>query len=306
MTKAFSILKKSSLGRKMAAMLVVMFISSLAILFFLLNLLLQNQAVGRIDQQSNLVMDSMLAIRQYTSEHVNPIVAPINKSNLGFLPEAVPSYSATTVFSFLKKNPNYTNYSYREATLNPTNLKDKADAYEAAIIEDFRNNPTTQSKSGVRQTPIGNFHYLAKPIKVSKQSCLACHSDPGLAPQSQLLTYGKNNGFGWKLGETVGAQIVAVPVDSIYREKWKSLASLFSLIALSFLAAGLATLLLLKRFVLSPIQLMSLRADQASIDPEAIQFTEKSRSDEIGTIAKSLERMRQSLIISMRMIKEKD
>ncbi|MFN9056339.1 MAG: DUF3365 domain-containing protein [Cyanobacteriota bacterium] len=290
----------------MAKTLVVIFLTSLAIVLSLLNFLLQGQAISRINQQSNLIMDSMLAVREYTSQHVNPIVAPMNNNNVEFMPEAVPSYSATTVFSFLKNNPNYSNYSYREATLNPTNLKDKADSTESEIIQEFRANPTMKLKTGERQTPVGSFHYIARPIKVSKQSCLACHSDPALAPKSQLLTYGKNNGLGWKLGETIGAQIVTVPVDAIYTSKRNSLLSLSSLVGLSFLGVGLATLILLQKLILRPIRLMSARADEASIHPEAIEFAEKSRPDEIGSIARSLERMKQSLIISMRMLKEKN
>ncbi|MEY4352350.1 MAG: hypothetical protein RLZZ609_591 [Cyanobacteriota bacterium] len=306
MAKLLGSLNNSSLTRRMATTLVVIFLTSLAIVLSLLNFLLQGQAISRINQQSNLIMDSMLAVREYTSQHVNPIVAPMNNNNVEFMPEAVPSYSATTVFSFLKNNPNYSNYSYREATLNPTNLKDKADSTESEIIQEFRANPTMKLKTGERQTPVGSFHYIARPIKVSKQSCLACHSDPALAPKSQLLTYGKNNGFGWKLGETIGAQIVTVPVDAIYTSKRNSLLSLSSLVGLSFLGVGLATLILLQKLILRPIRLMSARADEASIHPEAIEFAEKSRPDEIGSIARSLERMKQSLIISMRMLKEKN
>lgn len=306
MAKLLGSLNNSSLTRRIAITLVVIFLTSLAIVLSLLNFLLQGQAISRINQQSNLIMDSMLAVREYTSQHVNPIVAPLNNNNIEFMPEAVPSYSATTVFSFLKNNPSYSNYSYREATLNPTNLKDKADSTESDIIQEFRTNPTMKLKTGERQTPVGSFHYIARPIKVSKQSCLACHSDPALAPKSQLLTYGKNNGFGWKLGETIGAQIVTVPVDAIYTSKWNSLLSLSSLVGLSFLGVGLATLILLQKLILKPIRLMSARADEASIHPESIEFSEKSRPDEIGSIARSLERMKQSLIISMRMLKDKN
>lgn len=222
------------------------------------------------------------------------------------MPEAVPSYSATTVFSLLKEEKSYANYSYREATLNPTNLKDKADSLETQIIQEFRSNPTIKIKTGERHTPVGNFHYVARPIKVSSQSCLACHSTPELAPRSQLLTYGKNNGFDWKLGETIGSQIVTVPVDEIYISKWNSLLSLALLISLSFLAVGMSTLFVLQKLILKPIRLMSARADQASVQPESIEFSEKLRADEIGTIAKSLDRMKHSLVISMRLLAKKN
>ena len=53
---------------------------------------------------------------------------------------------------------------------------------------------------------------LSRPIRVTDQSCLACHSTPAAAPPTMVDLYGTANGFGWKLGETVGAQIVSVPM----------------------------------------------------------------------------------------------
>ena len=295
---------QTSLARTIALVLGIIFSLSLAVALLSLNAILDDDATSQINNQARFIMDSMLAVREYTSTLVNPIIAPINNESLEFHPEAVPSYSATTVFSLLKKDPNYGSYAYREATLNPTNLKDKADAIETAIIEEFRANPTLKAKSGYRDTPLGSFHYIARPIKISKASCLACHSDPSLAPKSQLLTYGKTNGYGWKLGETVGAQIVTVPIDAIYRSKWHSLTATSLLIFAAFIAAGAATSAALQKIILDPIRKISARADQASIDPKTVDFHEKSRRDEIGSIARSLERLKQSLIISMKMLNE--
>lgn len=40
-----------------------------------------------------------------------------------------------------------------------------------------------------------------------------CHSTPANAPQTMIDSYGNANGFGWKLNEVVGAQIVSVPMS---------------------------------------------------------------------------------------------
>ena len=74
---------------------------------YILDGVLFNQAQSQIDANANLLMDSMLAVREYTSKEVNPIVDPINRKESTFLPEAVPSYSATRVFSYLVNNKNY-------------------------------------------------------------------------------------------------------------------------------------------------------------------------------------------------------
>jgi Protein of unknown function (DUF3365) len=40
---------------------------------------------------------------------------------------------------------------------------------------------------------------------------LICHSTSEAAPVEMVKVYGTANGFGWKLNEVIGAQIVSVP-----------------------------------------------------------------------------------------------
>jgi HAMP domain-containing protein len=293
------------LSRQLAMTLAVIFAVSVLVAMLLLNQLFGVQARTLINQRSNFFMDSMLAVREYTSQKVNPIVAPLNEQGEVFRPEAVPSYSATTVFEFLRSQPQYRQFSYREATLNPTNLKDKADSFEAKLVETFRSDGGRKILSGDRVTSLGTFHYVAKPIRVSKESCLSCHSTPDRAPKSQILAYGTTNGFGWNLNEVVGAQIVTVPVEEVVATKNRSLLLTGALLLLTFLAVALVTNRVLGQLILRPMRAISLKADEASVTPASVSFDEKSRQDEIGLLARSFERMKQSLAISMQMLKDR-
>lgn len=294
------------LKQQLAITLAVVMTASILAAVLLLDQLFAWQARGLIDQRSSFFMDTMLAVREYTSKDVNPIVAPLNEGPGVFRPEAVPSYSATTVFDYLKQaKADYKQYSYREAALNPTNLKDKADTFEAGIIQALRDSPSSAVLSGEKATPLGRFHYVAKPIKITKESCLACHSTPDRAPRSQLLAYGDSNGFGWQLNEVVGAQIVTVPQDAVLQAKRHSLLTTTSLLVLVFMVVGLTANSVLNRLILKPMRQISLKAEEASVTPATVSFSEKSRADEIGLLARSLERMKQSLSISMQMLKER-
>ncbi len=53
-----------------------------------------------------------------------------------FLPQSVPFYAATE--HFLRLHAERPDYSYQEATLNPTNLRDRATDWQADIIQRFR------------------------------------------------------------------------------------------------------------------------------------------------------------------------
>ncbi len=103
-------------------------------------------------------------------------------------------------------------YTYREPTSNPTNVNDRAVDWEADIINDFRDDASKSETVLIRDTPGGTFLTLAQPLKVGSQACLSCHSTPENAPPTMVALYGSQNGFGWKLGEIVGAQVVSIPL----------------------------------------------------------------------------------------------
>jgi len=278
---------------------------SILISILLLNILFGWQARQLIDQRAAFFMDAMLSVREYTSKKVNPILAPLNQGAGLFRPEAVPSYSAQTVAGLLKGKPEFREYSYREAAINPTNLRDKADSFETGVIEAFRRNPSLKIQSGEKSTPLGTVHYVAQPIKVGKESCLVCHSTPDRAPASQLLAYGDTGGFGWKLNEIVGTQIVTVPQAAVFMAKDRSLLLTAALLVVAFSVVGVIMNAVLDRLILRPMRDISRKADEASVTPATVNFEERERRDEIGLLARSFERMKQSLAISMQMLKDR-
>jgi Protein of unknown function (DUF3365) len=84
---------------------------------------------------------------------------------------------------------------------------------EADVVNFFRDNPSKTEFVGRRNTPIGRSLFLSTPIRVDSESCLGCHGAAEKAPAEIVKLYGSGNGFGWQLGDVVGAQIVSVPAD---------------------------------------------------------------------------------------------
>ena len=126
-----------------------------------------------------------------------------------FAAQSIPFYAATEAFNYFRKR--YPDYSYKEAALNPTNPRDRTVEWEADIVNIFNKTPTKTDLVGYRETPEGPSLYYSAPIRVDSQSCLSCHSSAEDAPREMTKVYGKNNGFGWKINDIIGAQIVSVP-----------------------------------------------------------------------------------------------
>jgi hypothetical protein len=127
-----------------------------------------------------------------------------------FHPQSVPAFAATEIFGYLREK--FPNYFYKEATLNPTNPRDRATDWETDIVNQFRGDTEHGEISAARDTPNGISLFLARPIKVNNVSCLECHSTADKAPVEMIKLYGTANGFGWKLDDIIGAQIVSVPL----------------------------------------------------------------------------------------------
>src|SRR5580704_11749157 len=104
--------------------------SGLLIAHFAYDFLMQN-ARAQVLQQAELMMASARSTRDYTSIQIKPLLLKNPEHETSCLPQTVPAYAATTVFNHRRKA--YPNYSYREATLNPTNLADRADDWESDV-----------------------------------------------------------------------------------------------------------------------------------------------------------------------------
>ncbi|MBV9733362.1 MAG: DUF3365 domain-containing protein [Verrucomicrobia bacterium] len=127
-----------------------------------------------------------------------------------FHPQSVPAFAATEIFGYLREK--FPNYFYKEATLNPTNPRDRATDWETDIVNQFRSDTGHSEMSAARDTPNGISLFLARPITVNNVSCLECHSTADKAPVEMIKLYGTANGFDWKLNDIIGAQVVSVPL----------------------------------------------------------------------------------------------
>lgn len=190
-------------------------------------------------QQANILIETMDSVRDYTSTQVGPVLLPA--STMRFLPEGVPSYAAQQVFERLRQQPEYSQFSYKEATLNPTNLRDKADDFETDIVGTFQAGRNASTVTGFRKRPQGDFFYMAQAIRVSDPSCLQCHSTPDVAPRAMVDFYGTRHGFGWKLNEVIGAQVIYLPVAAL-SDPHQSLFIRVWMVFATVLALALATL----------------------------------------------------------------
>jgi len=249
-------------------------------------------------QNARIMIEGASAIRTYTSESVSPLLQ--QQMKIEFLPYAIPSFAAQTNFRLVQRK--LPEYSYREPTLNPTNPSDKAAEWEAEIINQFRDYPDKAELVTIRDTPAGPFLTLARPLKVGSERCLVCHSTADKAPPTMTALYGTQNGFGWKLGEIVGAQVVSIPLAVPLARAQRTFLLFVAALAGTFIVVILLVYLLLSFIVVKPVNEISDMASEVSLGKlNAPELVSRSQ-DEIGSLAASFTRMRRSVEESLRML----
>ncbi|HEY2970524.1 MAG TPA: DUF3365 domain-containing protein [Casimicrobiaceae bacterium] len=260
---------------------------------------LQSNAREEILDNARVMMESALSSRSYTNSQVKPLLE--TQLRYSFLPQSVPAYAATEQFNDLRKK--YPDYSYKEATLNPTNPRDRATDWEADVVNQFRNGTAKGSELvGERDTASGPALYLARPIQIKDPACLACHNTVAEAPKTMIELYGPANGFGWKLNEIVGAQIVSVPSALPIQRANHTFKVFMLLLTLVFVITFILLNVMLHSIVIQRIKTLSKLADQVSLgNLETAEFKTRSK-DEIGVLTGALARMHKSLVQAIKML----
>ncbi len=260
-------------------------------------LLFQN-AREEILQNARMIMSSAIASRTYTTKQVAPLLHRLGDEE--FLPQTVPAFAATEQFAALRTD--FPDFSYKEATLNPTNLRDKATDWEVDVVNAFRQDPERAEMVIERDTPTGRALALAKPIRIKDEACLRCHSTVAAAPPSMLKRYGDANGFGWQMNEVIGAQLVSVPMSLPIQRAEKAFVTFMSSMGGIFLIVFAILNLLLMVLVVRRVTRLARLADEVSRGKiDGPDFPTHGK-DEVSVLGQSFNRLKKSVAHAIKML----
>jgi HAMP domain-containing protein len=289
---------KMSLSVKFNLVFFVIFAAGFAGTGIIADRLLQQNAVQMTVQDASLMIEAATAVHNYTSEQVTPLLA--TQIKYVFVPQSIPAYSAIeSLLAIQKKIPGF---SYKSAMLNPTNPRDRATDWENDVIRRLHDHPELPQLVGQRDTPSGPSLYIARPTRIDSAACLECHSTPSAAPRTMLDKYGPANGFGWPLHETIGAQVVSVPMSlplAHARLVWRTF---MTSVAAVFVCALLALNVMVHFLVTRRLGALSRAADEASLGKLGAAEFKVRGSDEIASLAVSFNRMKTSLVEALKLL----
>lgn len=296
-------LRDMSLSTKFTVGILIVFLVGIAASWVIMSNIVRRSAEQTVAEKGQMLLAAMNAVRAYTTGHINPLVVERLYEELMFIPESVPAYSARTVFENLRGNPEYGDFFYREVTNNPTNPRDRADDFEGAILTSFRQDPEAGEISGFRTLESETVFYSARPLRLTSESCLQCHSSPQVAPASLINTYGPQNGFGWELGDVIAAQMIYVPATEVINSATARLNVVMAGVIAVFVVVVLVVNTLLRREVVRPVVAVAALAEkighgevtEADLSEANVKRLEQ-RGDEIGRMTDVFLQMARNVI----------
>ncbi|MEC5387910.1 DUF3365 domain-containing protein [Uliginosibacterium sp. H3] len=228
------------------------------------------QARDEVMQKAQMLLDTALAVRSYTVDEVAPVVKEAEAAHASgtdagkFRAQQVPSFAAQSAMRRLTKN--YPEYTYRETSLNPTNIVDRASDWEVGLIRAYQDDGKLKELSGQLGEGANERFYVTRPIRLSNPACLECHSTADVAPKAMIAKYGASNGFGWKLNDVVGLQVVEVPVAPTRHKAISSFLVTIGSLTCVFILTSTIFLLLLRRHVTRPLEAITRSAHDISLN----------------------------------------
>jgi HAMP domain-containing protein len=280
-----------SLRVKFNFTMLLAFVVGLAVAAAIFHRLALNQAKNEVLREASIMMSAALAMRSYTAQEITPLLA--EQSKLRFLPHTVPSWAAQTTLRKVEKQ--FPDYTYKEASMNPTNPADRATDWESDIIGEFTRDPDLEEFVSTRDSATGPTLSLSKPIRLEDRACLTCHTRPSAAPSTLIDLYGNANGFGWKL-------VVTLPLQVAIERAWKTFGLYMGVLGGIFLLMLILLNLMLSAMIVRPVRRMSQIADAISTGDLTAPEIEPKGRDEIASLGTSFNRMRRSLENAMKLL----
>lgn len=259
---------------------------------------LKQEATREAIEKTELFAAIMSANQRYMAQNIRP---DINEKLPGYyFPEATVGIQMLVETAELIQQE-YPEYIFRVVSPNPLNKTNLSDDFENRIIKGFSREEYDHWEGFIEKE--GKKYYATAIPVEARRDCIWCHSTPAEAHPDMVEEYGTESGYGYKLGEIVGARIIYVPTAKAMELARKKLAiTIITLSILSFIAFFLIDAVI-NRSVVTPIEKLTEIATEISkgkMDREFIVTTE----DEIKALAEAFNRMKVSLSKAISIIKK--
>lgn len=302
-------LKNTSLILRFSAL----FLLALALIGGAYYLLLRQVYYAQLERQARALADNVDAFGKWVSQYGRVWVK--DKADTAFLSRM--SFAGKSggaqdaAVSFYSKNPALAQRELSEVVAKSTaaarfritsdnwmNPLNKPDPWEARAIATIKSRGLDEYVEVIN----GRYRYARK--LVHSASCIACHGDPATAPRDVTERYGRQRGYGFKVGDVAGIISVSLPAEPLLAASFGVLGPLeIGLVVLAFVILYL----FMHYAVARPIRKLTRSAQLISlgkpVNLDVAGIPQGSRN-ELGQLALAIVRLRTSMELAIRRMKQ--
>jgi len=259
---------------------------------------LKQETIREAVEKTELFAAVMSANQLYMAQNIRPEIK--NRLPDLYFPEATVGIQMMVETAELIQEE-YPEYIFRIISPNPLNPANLSDNFENEIIKGFSAG-VYENWEGFVEKDDKNYYATAVPIE-ARVGCIWCHSTPDAAHPDMVEEYGTESGYGYNLGEIVGARFIYVPTEKAMGKTMNKLTILVSTLSVLFLIAFVLIDRVIIRSVVRPIEELTIVATEISKGKMDREF-EVTSNDEIKALADAFNRMKVSLSKAINIIKK--
>ncbi|PLX95184.1 MAG: histidine kinase [Desulfuromonas sp.] len=259
---------------------------------------LKQETTREAIEKTELFAAVMSANQLYMAQNIRPEI--LDRLPDLYFPEATVGIQMLVETAELIQQK-YPEYIFRVVSPNPLNQTNLSDEFENRIIHDF-SKLRYDNWEGFIEKNGKSFYATAIPIE-ARSGCIWCHSTPDAAHPEMVEEYGTESGYGYKIGDVVGARFIYVPTEKAMAQTMKKLGVSVLVLSVLFLIAFLLLDAFIVRSIVHPIEEITAIATDISKGHMEKEFKVRS-NDEIKALADAFNRMKVSLVKAINIIKK--
>ncbi|MBU1040562.1 MAG: DUF3365 domain-containing protein [Proteobacteria bacterium] len=203
-------LKPHSLQNKFLAGLGLVMAAMVAFFAVTLSMHLGRLMESEAREKAALILSQVEAVQRFVRTQLRPAMYRVLPESQFVLEAMSTSYVTRSVMSDL--NLAKDSFTYRRVGIGARNPDYEANHLEQEIIHRFEaDHSLVRVEEFVKLD--GERHFVTARPQRFEASCLHCHGDPKQAPKELLERYGAVRGFGRKVGELAGIDLVRLKVE---------------------------------------------------------------------------------------------
>lgn len=177
---------------------------------FALNLHLGQLMEREAREKASLILSQVGAVQGYVRITLRPAMYRILPENQFVLEAMSTSYITRFIMSDL--NLAKEAFTYRRVGIGARNPDYEARPLERELIRRFEADPKLVHVEEFVELD-GERHFVTAQPQRFEAACLHCHGDPDKAPRELIERYGDKRGFGRKVGQLAGIDMVSLKVE---------------------------------------------------------------------------------------------